>query len=276
MGRLKFKLIGVKMGMGAATPGTEQAYEVLRPHIKRVKPARTVSVQNATGKAFDQQMKCFSDIKQSVSQTYDEGLFPLVIGGDHSLSIGTLSASSERYDNLCVFWVDAHTDINDDAHSPSGQVHGMPLASALGLCSKELTLQGGKIDPHNVFIIGARSVDVPEWDNIRKLGVNVYTMHEIVERGWKAVLVDICAKATARNAHISFDVDALDPKCFISTGYNVDNGFTIKEVTNVLRDLVREFNPVLFECVEYNPTLDTGKEYKKVAKIINNTTKFIR
>src|SRR5699024_8894041 len=118
---------------------------------------------------------------------------PLVLGGDHSIAIGTLAGVSKHYDNLGVIWYDAHGDLNTEKTSPSGNIHGMPLAARLGLGHRRLTnILGGhaKVKPENIVMIGIRDLDPEEKVLIREKNINVYTMHEVDRMGMTAVMTE--------------------------------------------------------------------------------------
>ena len=130
-------------------------------------------------------------LAQMVDQVVQEGHFPLVLGGDHSIAIGTLAGVSRHYEDLGVIWFDAHGDLNTADTSPTGNIHGMPLASSMGVGHTALTGLGGygpKVKPENLVIIGARALDKGEKELIRQKGLRVYTMHEVDRMGMAAVM----------------------------------------------------------------------------------------
>lgn len=142
--------------------------------------------------------------------------FPLVLGGDHSIAIGTLAGVSKHYKNLGVIWYDAHGDLNTAETSPSGNIHGMPLAASLGYGHELLTNLLGtspKIKPEHVVIIGARSLDEGERKLIKELGIKVFTMHEIDRLGMTKVMEETIEylKDHTDGVHLSLDLDGLDP-----------------------------------------------------------------
>jgi arginase len=192
--------------------------------------------------------------------------FPLVLGGDHSVAVGTISGIAayckRKKKKLGVLWVDAHGDLNTPASSPSGNVHGMPLASVLGMGPRDLTTIGGaftKLDPLNVSIVGLRSLDEGEKRRITQTGVNVFTMTDIDRQGIHRVM----KKALARVAHgtdyvhVSFDLDAVDPTVASGVGTPVKGGLDYREA-HLVMELISESNAMTsLEIVEVNPILDT-------------------
>lgn len=198
--------------------------------------------------------------------------FPLVLGGDHSQAMGTLAGLARHYrskqERLGVIWVDAHTDMNTPGSSPTGNIHGMPLAVALGYGPAELVaLNGGApaILPEDVAIIGARDVDAGEAELVKQLGVRVYTMSEVDERGIAACTreaIEHVSKHTT-GIHLSFDLDGVDPKDAPGVGTPVPGGLSLRE-SLLLCELVNRTGRLAgMEVVELNPTLDienrTGK-----------------
>src|SRR5699024_562999 len=138
--------------------------------------------------------------------------FPLVLGGDHSIAIGTLAGLASHYENLGVIWYDAHGDINTGETSPSGNIHGMPLAASLGLGHPKLTnilSEKPKVKPENVVLIGTRDLDDEEKELLHKLKIKVFTMHEIDRYGMAQVMDETInyLKDRTDGVHLSFDLD---------------------------------------------------------------------
>lgn len=170
---------------------------------------------------------------QQVDQVISCKRFPLVLGGDHSIAIGTLAGVSKHYDNLGVIWYDAHGDLNTAETSPSGNIHGMSLAVSLGLGHPVLTNIGGytpKVKPENVVIIGARDLDPGEKKLIKEMGIKVYTMHEIDRLGMTTVMSDTIdyLKERTDGVHLSLDLDGLDPNDAPGVGTPVAGGISYR------------------------------------------------
>ncbi|WP_040225659.1 arginase [Bhargavaea cecembensis] len=204
-----------------------------------------------------------------VSETVKDGRFPLVLGGDHSIAIGTLAGLSEHYSNLGVIWYDAHTDLNTAETSPSGNIHGMPLAVAMGLGHEDLTSigDGPKVNPENIVVIGARSVDPGERELVKEKGIKVYTMHEIDRDGMKAVMEDALRYLESRGVdgiHLSLDLDGLDPLYTPGVGTPVQGGISYRESHLAMEMLHSSGKITSAEFVEVNPILD---EYNKTADV---------
>ena len=210
-----------------------------------------------------------------VRQSLGQGVLPLVLGGDHSLSIGTVSAVSAHYaatdQGIGLIWVDAHTDMNIPETSPSGNVHGMALAV--------LTGQGGPdhlqnlagfapaVHPGNVCVIGARDVDAAEKGVVRDSGIRVFTMTEIDERGMAACMDEAITRVTRGTAgfHLSFDLDGIDPMVAPGVGTPVAGGLTYREAHLVCEKVARSGKLLCLEVVELNPVLDAENRTGRLA-----------
>jgi arginase len=193
------------------------------------------------------------------------GHFPLVLGGDHSIAVGTISGiaawARPKRKKLGVLWVDAHSDINTPETSPSGNIHGMPLAALLGLGPAALGSIGGrfrKLSPGNVALVGIRSVDQGERAHLKRLGVHVYTMADIDRQGIHAVMTQALNNVTegADLVHVSFDLDAVDPSIAPGVGTPVRGGLDYREAHSVMELLCEARVMTSLEIVEVNPILD--------------------
>lgn len=205
-----------------------------------------------------------------VSAEIESGRFPLIVGGDHSIAIGSLAGIAKHYDNLGVIWYDAHGDLNTPDTSPSGNVHGMPLAASLGLGHDRLTQILGyapKIQPEHVVIIGARSLDPGEKELIRELGMKVYTMHDVDLLGMPHVIQEALEhlKVHADGVHLSVDLDALDPMEAPGVGTPVAGGLSYRESHLAMEMLYDSGLVTSAEFVEVNPILDERNKTAELA-----------
>ena len=209
-------------------------------------------------------------LAEKVDQIVQSGAFPLVLGGDHSIAIGTLAGVSKHYKNLGVIWYDAHGDLNTAETSPSGNIHGMPLAVSLGLGHSLLTGIFGyspKVRPENIVIIGARALDNGEKDLIREKGIKVYTMHEIDRLGMTRVMEETIAylKDRTDGVHLSLDLDGLDPADAPGVGTPVIGGISYRE-SHLAMEMLEEAKIITSaEFVEVNPILDEKNRTATIA-----------
>jgi len=186
-------------------------------------------------------------------------VFPIVLGGDHSVAMGSIPGVS-RGERIGVIWIDAHTDFNSPESSPSGNIHGMPLAALCGLGDPRLVdlgWPGAKVRPEDVVIIGVRSVDAGEREQLRRLGVTVHTMKEVDRLGIPRLAEDAIARLKRLSrVHVSFDADVLDPEIAPGVGTPVQGGLTYREA-HLLMELLADAGIVTsLDLVEVNPILD--------------------
>lgn len=209
-------------------------------------------------------------LSKEVDQAISSGAFPLVLGGDHSIAIGTLAGVSKHYKSLGVIWYDAHGDLNTAETSPSGNIHGMPLAVSLGIGHEILTNVGGyepKIKPENIVLIGARALDDGEKDLIKEIGIKVYTMHEIDRLGMTKVMEETIdyLKERTDGVHLSLDLDGLDPHDAPGVGTPVTGGISYRESHLAMEMLAESKLITSAEFVEVNPILDDKNKTASVA-----------
>lgn len=204
-------------------------------------------------------------LAQMVERAADASRVPLVLGGDHSIAVGTVTGMSSHFrkrgDKLGLIWIDAHADMNTPESSPSGNVHGMPMACILGMGPVELTHLGGyapKLEPANVAIVGLRSVDEVERQNVRGTGVHPFTMRDLDERGLRSVMQEAIEHASRGTAgfHLSFDMDAVDPQEAPGVGTPVRGGMTYREAHLAMETVCDSGKLVSMEMVEVNPVID--------------------
>ena len=222
-------------------------------------------IKNPRLKYLDEIIKTSKLLADKVEKVLVKGDFPLCIGGDHSMALGTISGIAsyckKRKQKLGVIWIDAHSDMNTDETSPSGNIHGMPLASLLGLgCDELVNLLGfsPKLDPENCALIGIRSIDEAEKVNIKKLGVPIYTMNDIDKLGIHRIIAKVLKQFREKvdHIHISFDVDSVDPSVAPGVGTPVSGGLSYREA-HLLMETIAECGCMSsIEVAELNPILD--------------------
>lgn len=210
-------------------------------------------------------------LAKEVSKIVKKKHFPIVLGGDHSIAIGTLAGLCEHYSNLGVIWYDAHADMNTEVTSPSGNIHGMSLAVAMGYGATVLTdihKTAPKINPENVVLIGARSLDEGEKEFIREKGVQVYTMHDIDRLGMTRVMQEAIIHLEGQHVdgvHLSIDLDAVDPLYTPGVGTPVAGGISYRESHLAMEMLQDAAFITSLELVEVNPILDEKNKTAEVA-----------
>lgn len=283
----KITIIGVPLDLGADRRGVDMGpsairYSNAKERLERLGhdvedvgnlyvPSReSFSIQSSNLKYLQQIRQVCEELYTKVAETVERGRFPVVLGGDHGIAIGTLAGAAKHKKNLGLIWFDAHGDLNTEETSPSGNIHGMPLAVSLGYGHPDLTSIGGarpKVKPENVVIIGARDLDPGEREFIKKHQIKVFTMHEIDRLGMARVMdeaIQIVSKGTD-GVHLSLDLDGLDPKEAPGVGTPVVGGMTYRE-SNLAMEMLAEANILTSaEFVEVNPILDQGNITAKQA-----------
>jgi arginase len=280
---MNIHLLGVPMDLGAGRRGVDMGPSAIRiagisDRLKdlghRVDDEGDIDIKNVEelrigdvrARYLREIARALKIVSAKVDKIIERKGFPLVIGGDHSIAAGTISGISmacrRKRKKMGLLWVDAHGDINTPATSPSGNVHGMPLAAVLGLGPKELTHIGGfarKVDPANVALVGIRSLDEGEKKHLKQLGVNVFTMTDIDRQGIHRVMKKAlgCTTQGTDMLHVSFDLDAVDPTITPGVGTPVKGGLNYREA-HLLMELIAESRAMTsIELVEVNPILDS-------------------
>jgi arginase len=224
----------------------------------------------------DEKLKYVREISNTCQQLAIEvegilkaGQLPLILGGDHSIAIGSFAGAVSHYkkqnETLGLIWFDAHADMNTPESTPSGNIHGMPLATLLGYGTPELINVAGfapKLDPRLCAHVGARDIDPGERELIRKLGIRFFTMREIDERGMKEVMDEAIKIASRGSAGytVTFDVDVLDPGDAPGSGTLVRGGLTYREAHLGMEKIAEAGGMRLLEIVEINTALDVNNK----------------
>lgn len=277
-------IIGAPMDLGAGRRGvdmgpsalrlaglneklTSLGYEVEDLGNVVVDQPESLPIGNPGARYLPQIAHTCTRLAEMVEQAADDGRVPVVLGGDHSIAIGTVSGMSRHFRKaglkLGLIWIDAHADMNTPATSPSGNVHGMPLACCIGLGPRELTTIGGsapQVEPTSVALIGLRSVDDVERFNVRGAGVHPFTMRDIDERGMRAVIQQAIHAVSSGTSgfHLSFDLDAVDPDEAPGVGTPVHGGITYREAHLAMEIICDSGMMTSLELVELNPVLDVA------------------
>jgi arginase len=279
----KIRILGVPLDLGQSRRGVDMGPSAVRVAGLQARlealghcvvDGGNISVEIAETQSMGEQdakylhaitETCTREAEQVIG-TLTAGETPLVLGGDHSIAVGTVSGVAEFYrrkrQKIGLIWMDAHADINTPQTSPSGNVHGMPVAAIAGLGPDELKDIFGwspKVAPENVVLIGLRDIDATEKDNIRRAGITeVYTMRDIDERGLRTVMEE-AVRAAARDTagyHISLDMDWIDPEDAPGVGTPVRGGATYREAHLAMEIIADDGRMLSFELVEVNPVID--------------------
>jgi arginase len=278
----KIRVIGVPLDLGQSRRGVDMGPSAVRVaglearleelgHI--VEDGGNISVAIPEQKEIGEQSARYlkeitvtcTKLAELVRKTFEDGMVPLVLGGDHSVAAGTVAGVAGFYrqhdQHVGLIWIDAHTDINTPESSPSGNVHGMPLAATMGLGPRELSNIFGfspKVSPENCVLIGVRDIDEIEKENVRRAGIEVFTMRDIDERGMRAVMEEALRSAGRGTVgyHVSLDMDWIDPEDAPGVGTPVRGGATYREAHLAMEIIADHGRMLSFEIVEVNPVID--------------------
>ena len=278
----KIRVIGVPLDLGQSRRGVDMGPSAVRvagleARLEElghaVEDAGNISVAIAEQKkAGDPSAKYLKEITATctknaelVIKTLEAGMIPLVLGGDHSVAAGTVAGVAEFYrrqnQKIGLIWIDAHTDINTPESSPSGNVHGMPLAATMGLGLPELANIfnfSPKVKPENCVLVGVRDIDAVEKENVRRAGIGVFTMRDIDERGMREVMSDALKYAMddTDGVAVSLDMDFVDPSDAPGVGTPVRGGVTYREAHLACEMIADSEAMASLEVVEINPVID--------------------
>ncbi len=276
-------IIGFPMDLGAGRRGVDMGPSAVRIAGLRAKLERLGYKVEDSGDVFIQiiekqritnhKLKYINEIIKTsktlagkVEKVLDKGQFPLCVGGDHSMAIGSIAGISSYCRRnklkLGVIWIDAHADMNTDDTTPSGNIHGMPLAAALGLGNERLVNFydfAPKLKPENCAIIGIRSIDPQERETIKKLNMSVYTMTDIDKLGIHRIISKVLKQFREKvdHIHVSFDLDSVDPAVAPGVGTPVPGGLSYREAHLIMESIADCGCMSSLEITEVNPILDS-------------------
>ena len=278
----KVRIIGVPMDLGQSRRGVDMGPSALRgaglqTSIKKlglqvedignlsVKQPEEMPIGEKRAKYLQEIAETCGDVAAAAEKALSEGFLPLVLGGDHSIAAGVAAGVANHFRKekrqIGYLWLDAHGDMNTPESSPSGNVHGMPLAAIMGYGAPELVDLLGfkpKAEPGNIVIVGARDLDAQERKIVKKSGIHVFTMRDIDERGMREVMSDALKYAMDDTAGIavSLDMDFVDPSDAPGVGTPVRGGVTYREAHLAMELIADTESMVSLEVVEINPILD--------------------
>lgn len=279
------RIIGVPIDLGQTRRGVDmgpsairyaQLHERIRSIGHEVEDAGNIFVPlMESTRLHDQKLRFLPEVMAVAKRTADvvesamrEGRFPLVLGGDHSLAVGSIAGVARVKPRTAVVWFDAHGDFNTRDTTPSGNIHGMAFASALGVGGPDLCVDGRPtgISPSSCALIGARALDPGERENLKRSGINVFTMHEIDKYGMKEVIsLALDRTRDCDGMHISFDIDVLDPLEAPGVGTSVRGGLDYREAHLAMELLAESGRVTSMDMVEVNPILDEQNRTAELA-----------
>jgi len=276
---MRIRVIGAPMDLGADRRGVDIGasairYAGLNDQLRRlghtvrdvgnvvVPQPESQPIGNPRVKYLEPIVQVAEELANIVTETLHNNEFPLILGGDHSIALGSISGVARVHKNVGVLWIDAHGDFNTEETTPSGNIHGMILAALAGLGNSRLTDIAGwspKLNKQTIVIVGARDLDPPrERELLRANHIHVFTMSDIDQRGISDVMREALAIAGQLNdgIHLSLDMDALDPKEAPGVGTPVRGGLTYREAQLAMEMIAEVDHLVAMDVVEVNPILD--------------------
>ena len=282
MAKRRVTLIGVPLDLGAGRRGVDMgpsAFRVAEVDAKvgelghavedrgdlKVKIRETQGPGDPRLKYLKEIVEVCETLREHVETAIGAGQTPVVLGGDHSVAMGTIAGLARHYhrrkEKLGLVWFDAHADANTAETSPSGNIHGMPLAAVLGLGAPSLVNLAGfspMVDGSRAALVGIRDVDAGERANVRASGIGAFTMRDIDERGMRSVMEEAIRRAGSGTAgiHVSFDMDGMDPDYAPGVGTPSPGGLSYREAHLAMEMLADTGRVVSAEFVEANPILD--------------------
>lgn len=284
----KIDVIGMPMKYGCFVDGADLSYSYLKnsfENIFNVKCEKCVDTfyENAIMHKDDKKLKFVEPVmeinKRLYKEVYDSlsnNKFPIIVGGDHSSCIGSISASLDYYEgDVSIIYIDQHADIHNHETSPSGNLHGIPLSVCIGRCDDRFDIGNNKLDISNLYFIGLSNYEIEEISYIQENNISCYMNFEVEERGIESIVKEIIKKIKTKNVHISFDLDVIKQEDFkavnvlVEGKYYSEGGLSFKMVKKLLRLLISNLNVSSMDIVEYNPLLDEdGKCKEKIEELL--------
>lgn len=278
-------LIGVQMDLGAGTRGVNMGpaairYAGVKHEIKELgyevidKGDLIPKAEGATSEKlrfYEQVNDVNKKLYEETLKSHEEGAFPVILGGDHSVAAGSISATAKHFKNIGVIWIDAHGDWNNDESSPSGNMHGMPFSAVCG-AGPDIMVDFGQepvyVKTKNAVQIAGRDIDPMERIRMREHGVTVFSIADIDRMGMPAVIEEAIKIASdgTEGIHVSFDVDSITPEAAPGTGTIVHSGLTLREAFYLVETLCASEKVLALDMVEVNPMLDIKNQTGDLAK----------
>lgn len=274
---MKIAYIGVPIALGADRQGVEKAPDYFRQegvvnmldsiagcydlgNVQSSIIAEGKYAANHEVKYLETLVDMASQLRDKVASVLRQGYFPLVIGGDHSLGLGSGAGLAKQFDNPGIIWFDAHGDFNTEQTSPTGNFHGMPCAALMGWCSSAMqSVAQTTVKPANIYWIGSRDLDPGELEMARQYNLHIYTAEQVRRDGMNSVMDKVVSsmdESGINKVHLSIDVDAMDPSIVCATGTRVKDGLLNGDFYTFIDRIFSTGKVVSTDLVEYNELLD--------------------
>ena len=281
------QIIGMPMKYGCFVEGADKSYEYLKDTFDKVFNASSkvidTTIENIEEHKNDKKLKYVEPVMEISKRLYNEvydslnnNKLPIIVGGDHSTCIGSISASLDYYKgDVSVIYIDKHADIHTEKTSPSGNLHGIPLSVCIGRCDERFNIGEYKLDTSNLYFVGLSNYEIEEIDYIHEKDIYRRMSFEVEEVKVDKIVKEILSKIKTKYVHISFDLDVLKTSEFSAVNVGVENiyqdesGLTLNQVKKLLKLLLGNLNVCSMDIVEYNPLLDKDEKCKnKIEEIL--------
>lgn len=277
----KFKVIGMPMKYGCMVDGADMAYDSLKDVLEsslnvRCKTVVNTNYENAKEHLNDKRMKYVEPVMDISKRLYIEVYnslhdnFPVIVGGDHSTCIGSISAVLDYYKgDVSVIYIDKHADIHTEKTSPSGNMHGIPLSICIGRCDDRFKIGNYKLNSENLYYIGLSNFEIEEIEYINSSNITAFMDFVVEEKKAEWIVKEIIKKIKTKYVHISFDLDSIKDEDFHAVNVAVEGtyqdmgGLDFKMAKKILGLLIENLNVISMDIVEYNPLLDNDLKCKK-------------
>lgn len=281
---MRLNIINACSDLGVNIDGSNLGPEVLKKHIinnDKINDIIDVKYENVTksndkndlAKNLGELNKFNEKLYKAVQLTKKEGIFPITVGGDHSIAISSALASIEHENSLGIIWIDTHPDFNTFETTTTGNIHGMPLATITGNNKTKLTKfhNGNFYKNENTVIIGARDIDPLEKENLEKANIKIFSTNDVKTKNIEKIIDEAVSIAllNTNGLHISFDIDVIDPVIAPGISVGFKNGISKKDVEEILSALLKYKDKIKsFDIVEFNPKNDTESKTELITKDI--------
>ena len=281
------EIISMPMKYGCFIDGADKSYEYLKDTFESVFKTKSkyidTSYENALEHKNDKKIKYLEPVMEISNRLYNEvydslneNKLPIIVGGDHSTCIGSISAALDYYKgDVSVIYIDKHADIHTDKTTPSGNIHGMPLSVCIGRCDDRFNIGEYKLDPSNLYFVGLSNYEIEEISYIQENNIYSRMSFEVEEIKVDKIVKEILSRIKTKYVHISLDLDVIKPSEFpavnvcVESKYQDEFGLSINMVKKILKLLLSNLNVCSMDIVEYNPLLDKeGKCKEKVEEIL--------
>lgn len=280
------EIIGMPMKYGCMVNGADLSYEYLKSTIEKILNVKCNNVVDTSYKNpeihkndkkikyLEPTMEINKRLYNKVYESLKKGNSPIIIGGDHSIAMGSIKAGLDYYGDISVIYVDKHADIHNEKTTPSGNIHGMPLSICIGRCDERFSIGKNNLKPENLYFLGLSNYEKEEIDYIKEANIYHLMDYEITKENIKEIVTNLKNKINTKYVHISFDLDVITPKDFgavnvaIENTYQDNNGLTLNTTIELLKELLENINICSMDIVEYNPLIDKNYECREKFKTI--------